>query len=146
MLNKLVDGQSSIVRLDNGVGNLRRWDDRKGGHHTVGKFFTDLRNQEGTHTGAGTASERVGDLEALEAVTGLRFAADDIDDLIYQLSTLGVVALGPVVTSTRLAKDEVVWAEKLAKGTSLDGIHGAGLEINEDGAGNIFICVGLKAS
>lgn len=44
-----------------------------------------------THTRAGTATKRVGHLEALEAVAVLGLLADDIEDGIHQLGTLGVV-------------------------------------------------------
>merc|ERR1712100_683945 len=49
-----------------------------------------------------------GKLEALEAIARFGFLAHDIKDGVNQLSTLGVVTLGPVVTSTSLAEDEVV--------------------------------------
>jgi len=81
----------------------------------------------------------VGDLETLEAVAALGLAAHDIEDLVDQLGTLGVMTLCPVVTSTRLAEDEVVRAEQLAEGTSADGVHGTGLEIDEDGTGHELV-------
>ena len=49
---------------------------------------------------------------------------------IDELSTFGVVTLGPVVTGTALAEDEVVGAEDLAKRSSTDGVHGTGLQHN----------------
>jgi hypothetical protein len=42
-------------------------------------------------------------LEALERVAGLGLVPDDIQDLVGQLGTLGVVSLGPVVARTRLS-------------------------------------------
>ena len=62
-------------------------DDREGTHDTVGEFFTDLGDQERTHTGTGTTTERVGDLESLEAVTILGLATDDIEDRVDELGT-----------------------------------------------------------
>ena len=47
------------------------------------------------------------------------------------------MTLGPVVTGTGLTENEVVGAEKLAEGTSTDGVHSSGLEIHKDGAGNV---------
>jgi hypothetical protein len=46
---------------------------------------------------------------------------------------LGVVALGPVVAGAGL-EDEIVGAEDLAEGARAHGVHGAGLEVHEDGA------------
>jgi len=53
------------------------------------------------------------------------------------------VTLGPVVTSTILAEHEVIGAEKLAEGTGTDRVHGSGLQIHEDGTGNISATGGL---
>jgi len=47
------------------------------------------------------------------------------------------MALGPVVTSTGLSEDEVVGSEELTEGSGSDGVHGAGLEIHKDSAGNV---------
>ena len=43
------------------------------------------------------------------------------------------------LTSTALAKDEVVGTEELTEGTGSNSIHGARFEIDEDSAGNIFV-------
>lgn len=82
MLNQLVDGEGSVVRLDNGIGDLGGWDNGEGCHHTVWEFLTDLRDQQSTHTSTGTTTEGVGDLETLKAVTALSLTTDDIDNLV----------------------------------------------------------------
>ena len=48
------------------------------------------------------------------------------------------MSLGPVVTGSRLSKDKVIGAEDLSIGPCPDGIHGTGLQIQEDGARNIL--------
>ena len=45
----------------------------------------------------------------------------------------------PVVTSTALTKDKVVRAEKVTKRTGADGVHGSGLEINQDRTRDILV-------
>lgn len=45
----------------------------------------------------------------------------------------------PVVTSTALTKNKVVWSEKVTKRAGTDRIHGSGLEINQDCARNILV-------
>merc|ERR1711939_740758 len=136
VLNKLMDGEGGVVGLNDGVGHLGGWHDREGAHHTVGVFLTDLGDEEGSHAGASATTERVGDLESLEAVAALGFLADNIEDGVDELSTFGVVALGPVVAGTGLAEHEVVGAEELTERSSADGVHGSGLEIHEDGTGD----------
>ena len=143
VLNELVDGEGGVVGLDNGVRDLGGGDDGEGGHHPVGEFLADLGDQESTHTGTGTTTERVRNLETLKAVAALSLTTDDVEDLVDELSTLCVVTLGPVVAGTGLAKDEVVGTEKLAEGTSTDGVHGTGLEIYKDSARNIFVARSL---
>jgi hypothetical protein len=139
-----MNGKGGVVRLNDGVRDLGRGHNREGGHHSVGELLADLGDQESTHTGTSTTTERVGDLETLKAVAALSLTADNIEDVVNQLSTLSVVTLGPVVASTGLAENEVVRAEKLTEGTSTDGVHGTRLKIDEDGARNILVAGGLK--
>jgi hypothetical protein len=53
------------------------------------------------------------------------------------------MTLSPVVTSAGLTEDKVVGTEELTEGTSTDSIHGTWLQIDEDGARNIFIAGSL---
>merc|ERR1712057_150792 len=143
VLDKLVYRESGIVWLDNCVRHLWRWHDREGEHHTVGVLFTDLGDEQSSHTGTGPASEGVAELEALKTIARLGLLADNIKHGIDQLSALGVVTLGPVIASASLAEDEVVGTEELTERTSTDGVHGAGLEIHQDGAGYVAASSGL---
>ena len=54
-------------------------------------------------------------------------------DVSYLYLTLGVVTLGPVVPGPGLAEHEVVRPEDLAEGAGPDGVHGAGLQVHQDG-------------
>ena len=114
VLDELVDGEGGVVRLDNGVRDLGGREDRESKHDPVGVLLADLGDQERAHARACATTEGVGDLEALEAVAGLGLLADDIEDRVDELGSLGVVSLGPVVTGSGLAEDEVIGAEKLA--------------------------------
>jgi len=62
----------------------------------------------------------VTDLESLKTVTSLGLLSDDVEDLVDELGSLSVVTLGPVVTSSRLTEDEVVWSEQVTERTSSD--------------------------
>merc|ERR1712195_30906 len=137
VLDELMHGEGGVVGLDDGVGDLGGWHDGEGAHNSVGVFLTDLGDKEGSHSGSGTSTKRVGDLESLEAIASFSFLADNIEDGIDELGSFGVMSLGPVVTGTGLSEDEVVGAEKLSERSSTDGIHGAGIEIHEDGAGDV---------
>ena len=138
VLNEDVGREDGVVRLDDGLRNLGRREDGEGAEHAVGVLLTDLGDEEGTHTGTGTTTERVGNLEALEAVTALSLTADNVEDRVDELGTLSVVTLGPVVTGTRLTEDKVVGAEERAKGTATDRVHSSRLKVDEDRAGNVL--------
>ena len=43
------------------------------------------------------------------------------------------MALGPVVPGPGLTEHEVVRPEDLAEGAGPDGVHGAGLQVHQDG-------------
>lgn len=87
--------------------HLGRGNDREGAHHSVGKLFSDLGDQKCTHTGTGTTTERVGDLEALKAVTAFGLSSDNIKNRVNKLGTFSIVSLSPVVTGTRLAENTI---------------------------------------
>jgi hypothetical protein len=137
-------GQGGVVGLNDSVGDLWRWDNGEGSHHAVWEFLTDLGDEQGAHTSTSTTTERMGDLETLKAVTALSLAAYNIKNLVDKFGTFGVMTLSPVVTSTRLAKDEVVGTEELAKRTRTDGVHGSGLKIDEDGTRDELIARCLR--
>merc|ERR1712195_363302 len=80
VLDELMDGEGGVVGLNDGIGHLGGRHDGEGAHHAVGVLLTDLGDQECPHTGTGTTTERVGDLETLEAITALSFLTDDIED------------------------------------------------------------------
>lgn len=139
VLNQLMYGEGGIIGLDDSVGDLWRRDNREGGHHTIWELLANLGDQQGSHTSTSTASERVGDLETLQAVAAFGFTTNNVKDLINKLCSLSVMALGPIVSSPRLTKDEVVWTEELTERTSSDRIHCTRFQVDEDGARDIFI-------
>jgi len=85
----------------------------------------------------------VSELEALKTVTAFGFFTDDVENGVDKFSAFSVVTLGPVVASAGLAENKVVGTEELSVHAGADGIHGAGLEIQENGSWNVlaFVCV-----
>jgi len=131
--------ESGVVGLNNCVRHLGRGNDGESSHHSVGELLTDLGDQKCSHTSTSTTTERVGDLETLEAVASLSLTTDNIQNLVYEFGSFRVMTLGPVVTSTRLPENEVVGTEELTERTSTDGIHGTGLQVDEHGAGHVLV-------
>jgi hypothetical protein len=139
ILNELMNGECGVVRLDNGVRDLGGWNNREGCHHAIWELFANLGDQQGSHASTSTTTKGVGDLEALQAVATFSFAANNIKNLVDKLCPLGVVTLGPVVSSTRLTKDKVVRTEELTERTCADSIHCARLKVDQDSARDIFV-------
>jgi hypothetical protein len=137
VLNKLMDGEGGVVRLDDGIRDLWGRHDGESGHDSIWVLFSDLGDEEGSHTGSGTTTEGVGDLETLEAIASFGFLSDDIKDGGDKLGSLGVMSLGPVVTGTGLSEDEVIWSEELSEWSGSDGVHGSWLKIHKDGSWDV---------
>jgi len=78
VLDQLMDREGGVVGLNDGVGHFGGWHHGEGLHDSVGVFFSDFGNQESSHAGSGTASQGVGDLEALEAVAAFGLFSDDV--------------------------------------------------------------------
>ena len=64
ILDKLMDRESGVVRLDDGVGDLGRRDNGEGDHHAVRVLLADLRDQKGAHAGPGASTHGVAYLES----------------------------------------------------------------------------------
>ena len=50
VLDELMDREGSIIRFNDGIRDLGGWHNREGAHHSVGVFFSDLGDEEGSHT------------------------------------------------------------------------------------------------
>ena len=137
VFDELMDREGGVVWLNDGIRDLWGRHDGESGHDSIWVLFSDLGDEEGSHTGSGTTTEGVGDLETLEAIATFGFLSDDIKDGVDELGTLGVMTLGPVVTGTGLSEDEVVWSEELTEWSSSDGVHGSWLKIHEDGSWDV---------
>merc|ERR1719319_1143174 len=98
---------------------------------------------QGAHSGAGSTTQRVGDLEALEAVARFGLFPDNVQNGVDELGALRVVSLGPVVTGTGLPEHEVVGPGELTEGPRANGVHGTRLEIHQDGARDVASACGL---
>ena len=143
VLYKLMHGKRGVVRLDDSVGYLGGREDRERKHDSVRVLLSDLGDQQGSHTGSRTSSHGVGDLESLKAVTGLGLLSDNVKDGVDELSSLGVVTLGPVITGSGLSENKVIGTEELSERSGSHGIHRTGLKIHKDSSGNVTSSSGL---
>lgn len=58
--------------------HLGRRQNREGSEHSVGELLLDLTQEEGTHTGSGSSSEGVEELESLEEITSLGLDSENV--------------------------------------------------------------------
>jgi len=132
-----MDWKSSIVWLNDSIWDFWGWDDRECAHYSVWVFFSDLWDQKSSHTWSSTTTEWMGDLESLKAVATFSFLSNYIKNWIDEFSTFCVVTFGPVVTSTWLTEDEVVWSEELTEWSSSDWVHCTWFKVHKDGSWNV---------
>ena len=138
-VDQLLDGEQDVVRPDDGVLHLGRRHDRVRVDDAVGVLLADHRQQQRTHARAGATAQRVGHLEALQAVAVFGLATHHVEHLVDDLGALGVVALGPVVARPVLAEDETVRAKYLTKLRRPDGVDRPGLEVDDDSARDVAL-------
>ena len=53
------------------------------------------------------------------------------------------MTLSPVVSSAGLAEHEIVGSEDLTEGAGPHAVHGAGLQVHQDGPGHVLAAAGL---
>jgi len=143
MLKEGMSGQDGVVWLNNGGGNLWGWVD---GETELG-FLTVVNGEsleeERSETGSGTTTDSVEDKETLETSALIGELSDSVEAEINDLTTDGVMSSGEVVSGIFLSGNELLGVEKLSVGSGSDLIDNGGLEIEEDGSGNVLSGTGL---
>ena len=138
-----MDTQDGVVGLDNGGGNLGAAPDGEGDLGLLAVINGKALQEQAAETGTGTATDSVVDKEALETSAVVSELADAIEDKVDDFLTDGVVATGEIVASVLLAGDQLLGMEQLAVGTGANLVDDCGLEIDEDGTGNVLAGTGL---
>jgi len=144
VLKEGVGGEHGVVGLNDGGGDLGGGVDGETELGLLAVVDGETLEEEGTETGAGTATNGVEDKEALETSALIGELADTVEAQVNDLLTDGVVTTGEVVGGILLTRDELLGVEELAVGASADLIDNGGLEIEEDAAGNVLAGTGLR--
>jgi len=127
-----MNGKGSIIWFYNSIRYFWGWEYWESFHNSVWIFFSDFRDKESSHTRSGTTSKRVGDLETLETITTFSFFSNYIKNWVDKFSTFSIMTFSPVVTSSSLTENKVIWSEKLSKWSSSDRVHGSWFEIHKN--------------
>ena len=143
VLKEGVSGQHGVVWLDDSGGDLRRRVDGETKLGLLSVIDGESLEEEGTETGAGTATNGVVDEETLETSALIGKLSDSVEAEINDLLTDGVMTTGEVVGGVLLTRDELLGVEQLSVGAGTDLIDDGGLEIEEDGAGDVLASTSL---
>jgi len=138
VLEEGVSGEDGVVRLNNGGGDLRGGVDGESELGLLAVIDGESLEEEGSETGAGTATNSVEDEESLETSALIGQLSDSVEAEINNLLTDGVVTTGEVVGGVLLTGDELLGVEELTVGTGSDLIDDGRLEIEEDATGNVL--------
>ena len=143
VLEEGVGGEHGVVGLNDGGGHLGRGVHGEAELGLLAVVDGKSLEEEGAETGSGTTTDGVEDEEALETSALIGELSDSVEAEINNLLTNGVVTTGEVVGGILLTRDELLGVEELSVGTSADLIDDGGLEIEEDGTGDVLASTSL---
>eukprot|EP00916_Digyalum_oweni_P009708 GHVL01016352.1.p1 GENE.GHVL01016352.1~~GHVL01016352.1.p1 ORF type:complete len:468 (-),score=45.07 GHVL01016352.1:77-1480(-) len=138
-----VGGQDGVVGLNHGGGDLGGGVDGELQLGLLAVVDGQTLHQQGGEARAGAATEGVEDEEALQTGALVSQLADSVENQVNDLLADGVVATGVVVGSILLAGDQLLGVEQLTVGAGADLINNGGLQIDEDGTGDVLASAGL---
>jgi len=138
-----MDTQDGVVRFDNRGGNLRT---APHGERDLGLLAVvdgEALEQKAAKTGTSTTSDGVVQQETLKTGAVVSQLANAIEDEVNNFLSNCVVATSEIVCSIFFTGDQLLRVKQLTVGTSADLINDRGLQIDEDGTGNVLAGAGL---
>ena len=138
VLEEGVSGEDGVVRLNNGGGDLRGGVDGESELGLLAVIDGESLEEEGSETGAGTATNSVEDEESLETSALIGQLSDSVEAEINDFLTNGVMSSGEVVGGIFFTGDELLWMEELSVGSGSDLIDNGWLEIEEDSSWDVL--------
>jgi len=76
---ELMNGECSVIWFYDSIGDFWGWEYGESFHNSIWIFFSDFRDKESTHTGSGSSSKRVSNLETLKTITTFSFFSNYIE-------------------------------------------------------------------
>ena len=138
VLEEGVSGEDGVVGLNNGGGDLGGGVDGETELGLLSVINGKSLEEERSETGSGTSTNGVEDEETLESSALVSELTDSVEAEIDDLLSDGVVTSGEVVGGVLLSGDELLGVEELSVGSGTDLIDDGGLEIEEDGSGDVL--------
>merc|ERR1712241_928071 len=131
-------GEDGVVGLHDRSGNLGSGVDGELQLGLLAVVHAETLQQQGGEAGAGASAEGVEDEESLESGALVSEFPDAVQTQVHDLLSDGVVTARVVVSSVFLASDELFRVEELSVGSGPHFVHHSRLQIQEDGARDVF--------
>jgi len=144
VLEEGVSGEDGVVGLNNGSGDLGGGVDGESELGLLSVIDGESLEEERSESRSGTSTDGVEDDEALESSALISELSDSVEAEIDDFLADGVVSSGEVVGGIFLSGDELLRVEELSVGSSSDLIDNGGLEIEEDGSGDVLTGTSLR--
>jgi hypothetical protein len=144
VLKEGVSGEDRVVRLNDGGGDLGGGVDGETELGFLSVIDGESLEEERSETGSGTTTDGVEDHESLETSALIGELSDSVEAEVNNLSSDGVMSTGEVVGGILLSGDELLGVEQLSVGSGTDLIDNGGLEIEEDGTGDVLAGTSLR--
>jgi hypothetical protein len=144
VLQEGVSRQDGVVGLNDGGGNLGRRVDGESELRLLSVIDGETLEQERSKSGSGSSSNGVEDDESLESSALVSKFPDPVEAEVDNLLSNGVMSTGEVVGGIFLSGDELFGMEQLSVGSGPDLIDNGGLEIEENGSGNVLSGTSLR--
>jgi len=144
VLEESVGAEHGVVGLNNGGGDLGRGVDSEAELGLLAVVDGETLEEERAETRAGTTANGVEDQEALETSAVVSELADAVEGEVDDFLANGVVTTGVVVGGVLLAGDQLLRVVELTVGAGADFVNDGGLEIEEDGTGNVLASASLR--
>lgn len=126
------------IKFIHGIIYLWRRYHAESHHDSIRIFFAYFGDEQSTHAGTSATTQRVCELESLEAVATLGLLANDVQDGVHEFGALGVMSLGPVVTCAALPEHKVVWSEYLTERPRTNRVHCPRFQIDQNRTWHVF--------
>jgi hypothetical protein len=143
VLKEGVSGEHGVVGLDDGGGNLRGGVDGETELGLLTVIDGKSLQEEGSESGSSSSSDGVEDEETLETSALISELSDSVEAEIDDFLTNGVMSSGEVVGGVFLSGDELLGVEELSVGSGSNLINDGGLEIEENGSGDVLASTSL---
>jgi len=138
-----VDAQHGVVGFHDSGGDLGATPDGEGDLGLLAVVDGETLHHQRSETRSGTTADSMVDHETLETGAVIGQLTDAIQAQVDDFLTDGVVTTGEIVGGIFLTGDQLLGMKQLTIGSGADLIDDGGLQIDEDGTGDVLAGTGF---